>query len=436
MKSKPSKIELEDLYLKCKLSYKELAKKFSANPSTIGDWLKSDNIPARRFGEGKMSKGVVKPSKEELKLLYEIKMLSVASIAKKIGAAKDTVKKWITEAGLKYRAKGPRRKSIGITKEDLVQLYWVEKNSTRKIAKRYKTSKAVVLYWLKKWHIPTRSSKNYIWELKEIERPSDGQVQQDYKNLSQQGMAKKYGVSVEVIQTLLDRSKIQKRNRSESKKLAEKTGRFVSWNKGKSMDNPRVAEMMKNLHEKHMEKIIEAKTKQATTRKRLFAEGKLKIWSKGKTGIFSEETINRIRTARLRQKVTQKNTKPERLMRILLEQNNLTDGLIEQYGLKIGTLVTRPDFAYPEYKVAIYCDGEFWHGGFNHINLSLEKMKDGRIKEAIKKTMSKDVKQHHTLWDNGWVSLRFWQYQIEREPKMVIEQIKKNLFDKGYMNKI
>jgi len=185
-----------------------------------------------------------------------------------------------------------------------------------------------------------------------------------------------------------------------------------------------------------MEKIIEAKTKQATTRKRLFAEGKLKIWSKGKTGIFSEETINRIRTARLRQKVTQKNTKPERLMRILLEQNNLTDGLIEQYGLKIGTLVTRPDFAYPEYKVAIYCDGEFWHGGFNHINLSLEKMKDGRIKEAIKKTMSKDVKQHHTLWDNGWVSLRFWQYQIEREPKMVIEQIKKNLFDKGYMNKI
>ena len=95
MKSKPSKVELEKLYLEDKFSYKELAERFLVNSSTIGEWLKSYNITSRRFGEGRIPKGVIKPSKEELEFLYDLRLLSVTSIAKKIGVAEDTIKHWI-----------------------------------------------------------------------------------------------------------------------------------------------------------------------------------------------------------------------------------------------------------------------------------------------------------------------------------------------------
>ena len=62
-------------------------------------------------------------------------------------------------------------------------------------------------------------------------------------------------------------------------------------------------------------------------------------------------------------------------------------------------------------------------------------MKDGRVKESIKKTMKKDAKQHHVLWNNGWVPLRFWQHDIEENPTWIIEQIKKNLYDKEHIKK-
>ena len=161
MKPKPSKMELEDLYLKDKLSYRELAKKFLVNGSTIGEWLKSYNLPIRRFGEGRIPKGVIKPKREELENLYVTQKLSVMKIAKKIGVAEDTIKHWIINYGLEYKAKGHRKKLIGITKNDLIQLYSIQKFSTRQIAKRYNVSKTVILYWLKKYDIPLRSSKKF-----------------------------------------------------------------------------------------------------------------------------------------------------------------------------------------------------------------------------------------------------------------------------------
>ena len=49
------------------------------------------------------------------------------------------------------------------------------------------------------------------------------------------------------------------------------------------MEHPKVAEMVNHLNKIHLEKINEAKVKQAITRKQLFAEGKLKVWNDGLT---------------------------------------------------------------------------------------------------------------------------------------------------------
>ena len=321
-------------------------------------------------------------------------------------------------------------------KEQLEEFYLSRKLSTRQIGKIIGVTKTTILDWLKKYKIPIRSSKTFNWEVKGVNIPTKEQLEEDYKTLSLELIAKRYNISTEPILTLLEKYQIIKRNRSESRKLAVETKRSISWNKGKDMNDSKVFEMMKNLHKRQMEKMSQIKIKVSATRKRLFAVGKLKSWNKGKRGIYSEETKNKIRRARLRQKITQKNTKPEQLMRLLLEKNNLTNGLVEQYGLKIGKFATIPDFAYPENKIAIYCDGEFWHGRFHHINQNFDKMKEGQVKESIKKTMRKDEQIQYVLWKNGWTPLRFMaKSQIERQPEWVIEQIKKNLFDKEFIKK-
>src|SRR3989344_5121800 len=138
-----------------------------------------------------------------------------------------------------------------------------------------------------------------------------------------------------------------------------------------------------------------------------------------------------MREIRLKSKLQRtKNTKPEKMMRELLTKAGLTDGLEEQFPLIFGNCGTEPDFAYPKHKIAIYCDGEYWHGGLHIIGKNFEKMKDGPQKEGIKKTMKKDGKQHFALWSNGWVPLRFWASEIEKNPRWVVEQIKKHIFDK------
>ena len=322
------------------------------------------------------------------------------------------------------------------SKNQLDELYNKEKLTLREIGKKYNVTKTTIKRWFNEYDLKVRSDPQEARLAKrEVSLPTKVQLEEDYKTLSLELIAKKYNVSTEPILTLLNKYNIKKRNRSESRKLSVETKRSISWNKGKGVGDPRVAEMMQNLHKKQMEKMPQIKIKVSETKKRLFSEGKLKSWNKGKIGIYSEETKNKIRVARLRQRPTQKNTKPEKLMRLLLEKNNLTEGLVEQYGLKIGKIFTIPDFAYPEYKIAIYCDGDFWHGGFHYFKGKFEDMKEGPIKEGIKKTMKKDEKIHYVLWANGWSVLRFWEHIIAKNPEEIIDQIKKNLFDKEFIKK-
>lgn len=45
-----------------------------------------------------------------------------------------------------------------MTPEELSKLYWIEKKSTRQIAKQHRLSKSTVQYWMKKYKIPRRTA--------------------------------------------------------------------------------------------------------------------------------------------------------------------------------------------------------------------------------------------------------------------------------------
>ena len=90
-------------------------------------------------------------------------------------------------------------------------------------------------------------------------------------------------------------------------------------------------------------------------------------------------------------------TKIEKMIKSRLE--NIGYNPISQYPLKI-TLI---DIAFPEKKLAIYCDGDYWH------NLPGYKERDTKINTYLK--------------ENGWTVLRFWEHEINDNLEVCINKI-------------
>jgi DNA mismatch endonuclease (patch repair protein) len=72
----------------------------------------------------------------------------------------------------------------------------------------------------------------------------------------------------------------------------------------------------------------------------------------------------------------------------------------------------RPDFVLRERQVAIFCDGDFWHGWrFPTWRLKLSEKWEAKID----KNRRRDVRNHRRLRELGWTVVRLWEHQIERD---------------------
>jgi len=114
-----------------------------------------------------------------------------------------------------------------------------------------------------------------------------------------------------------------------------------------------------------------------------------------------------------------KNTKIDLRMRDLL--STLEIGF-EMYPKMLGS----PDFAIADRKIAIFCDGDFWHG-YRYDERKKPAKKFWRDK--IENNMKRDIRISRRLRRNGWSVLRFWEHDIEKNPdkctRKIIEKIKK-----------
>ena len=83
-----------------------------------------------------------------------------------------------------------------------------------------------------------------------------------------------------------------------------------------------------------------------------------------------------------------------------------------------------PDFAIPSSKVAIFCDGDFWHG-YNYRNG--KKLKAGYWRNKIEGNMRRDRKVSQRLRYHGWSVLRFWEHDLKKRSELCARKIKKKL---------
>lgn len=73
----------------------------------------------------------------------------------------------------------------------------------------------------------------------------------------------------------------------------------------------------------------------------------------------------------------------------------------------------KPDIVFLKKKVAVFCDGEFWHGYNWKESKKQIKTKQTFWWPKIEKNMARDEKVNGVLVQSGWTVLRFWNKEIK-----------------------
>ncbi|OGU60113.1 MAG: very short patch repair endonuclease [Ignavibacteria bacterium GWF2_33_9] len=80
------------------------------------------------------------------------------------------------------------------------------------------------------------------------------------------------------------------------------------------------------------------------------------------------------------------------------------------------TVFGKPDFTIKKHKLAIFCDSEFWHG-FNWSEKKKEhKSNINYWHKKIERNIERDKEVNEFLEQNGWIIIRFWGKEIEKNP--------------------
>lgn len=80
----------------------------------------------------------------------------------------------------------------------------------------------------------------------------------------------------------------------------------------------------------------------------------------------------------------------------------------------------KPDIVFGKAKVAVFVDGDFWHG---YDFSSWENKVSDFWKGKISKNRERDLKNHQKLSELGWTVIRLWQHEVEKDFEDCIERI-------------
>lgn len=180
---------------------------------------------------------------------------------------------------------------------------------------------------------------------------------------------------------------------------------MVGWNKGKKFSA------------KYKKKISIATRKamaRPDIRKKILRTGFQKgiiPWNKGKKNVYTKETINRIRKARLKQIFPKRSTNAELILFDILKDLNIH--FIKHKPIE--TICQADAFIGPN--IAIFADGDYWH--CNPRSYPIPKTK------AQFKNINRDKIQNSKLIKEGYRVIRFWEFDLINNKMSCKETIKK-----------
>lgn len=125
--------------------------------------------------------------------------------------------------------------------------------------------------------------------------------------------------------------------------------------------------------------------------------------------IMSPETRSAVMS-----RIKGRDTSPERQVAILLRAKR------RRFETHASDLPGRPDFVFRRARVAVFVDGDFWHGWrFPKWRLKLSEKWEAKI-EANRR---RDRRNHARLRRAGWTVLRLWEHQISNDPNACVSKV-------------
>ena len=130
-------------------------------------------------------------------------------------------------------------------------------------------------------------------------------------------------------------------------------------------------------------------------------------------------------TYKIMSSIHSKNTNIEIKLRKALWQKGY------RYRKNVKTLPGKPDIVFRKFKLAIFCDSEFWHG--KEWEILKPKLLKGRNPDfwvnKIERNRNRDIQNNKVLREMGWTVLRFWSNDILKNTDKCIEEIERTMLD-------
>jgi len=113
-------------------------------------------------------------------------------------------------------------------------------------------------------------------------------------------------------------------------------------------------------------------------------------------------------------RVRSKDTRPEIALRKLVHARGL------RFRKHCKELHGCPDLVFAGAGVVVFVDGDYWHGW----RFSTWSWKLGQYwREKIQKNRRRDQRTFRRLRREGWIVLRIWEHQIERNPLSCVDRV-------------
>ena len=119
-------------------------------------------------------------------------------------------------------------------------------------------------------------------------------------------------------------------------------------------------------------------------------------------------------THKIMASIKSKDTEPELLVRQALWKRGL------RYRVNVSTLPGKPDIVFTRAKIAIFCDGDFWHGhnwavrGMASLEEELNSYSEF-WRSKILSNIERDSKNTLALTESGWIVIRLWESDIRKD---------------------
>lgn len=127
-------------------------------------------------------------------------------------------------------------------------------------------------------------------------------------------------------------------------------------------------------------------------------------------------------TAEQRHKNMQAIKSKDTSIELLLRKRLWNEGI--RYRKNYNRVCGKPDIAITKYKIAVFCDSEFWHG--KDFEKSVERIgtNSDYWQLKIKRNIERDISVTNALTEAGWTVLRFWGKDIVENADDCINKIK------------